>query len=102
VKAQHPIPVLFRIHQGELCAFFPSLVWDQRGNITCYAHVGQHGAASPLCLSEGRRATPDEYADLLAELRGIYSEDEPRHELKVYQRSPGYTFLRKLRAEHSN
>lgn len=101
MENQHPIPVLFRVQRGELCAYLPSLVWDDRGNITCYARVGQHGSASPIFMGKGRPATPTEYADLLAELQGIYSGTEPRYELKVYKRCPGYSFLRKLRKEHN-
>ncbi len=67
-----PLPVLFRMIRGELLALFPTEKWNDRGDITCYARVGQHGAASSFMTSAGRRAKPEEYADLLTELRGIY------------------------------
>ena len=70
-----PIPVLFRVYQGELCAYFPSEAWGDN-LMTCYAAVGQHGGACPSFLHRGRPATPDEYSVLLAELRDIY-EHEP-------------------------
>ncbi len=85
------LPVIFRVYRKELCAYFPPEHWDAQGHITCYAHVGQHGAASREWLWKGKRATPEQYAELLAELRGIYEQpDDPdRVQLKVYQRAVG-------------
>lgn len=79
------LPVVFRKFRGELCAYFPTLRWNNLGDVTCYAHVGQHGGANRAWLSKGKRATPDEYAHLLAELSDIYA---PEYALKVYQRAP--------------
>lgn len=90
-QASEVLPVIFRVHYGELCAYFPTLYWGS-GLITSYAHVGQHGAASPSWLQVGRPAEPHEYADLLAELRGIYEqgdEQDPPVTLKVYRRAGG-------------
>ncbi len=86
-KPKH-LPVLFRTFRGELCAYFPTLKWDSAGNITYYAHVGQHGAASPVWLHKGKRATPEQYAELLAELRGIYEAEPDPVKLRVYARAP--------------
>lgn len=84
------LPVIFRIHRKELCAYFPTERFNLMGHITCYAHVGQHGGANPAWLSKGRPATPDEYADLLAELKGIYESNDAEHiNLKVYKRAVG-------------
>ena len=44
------------------------------GNIMCYQHVGQHGEASLDYYNSTKPATPDEYADLLAELKSIYDD----------------------------
>lgn len=83
------LPVIFRMYRGELCAYFPTEKYDERGNIMCYVHVGQHGAASRVWLRKGRRATVAEYAPLLAELRSIYETHDDEHvTLKVYQRAP--------------
>jgi len=83
------LPVIFRKFRSELCAYFPT----ERHHgpyITCYAHVGRHGAADTSWLSKGRPAKPDEYADLLQELRGIYESDDADHiNLKVYRRATG-------------
>ncbi len=90
--ATKPLPVIFRRHRGELCAYLPTLAWTRQGDITSYAPVGQHGGACRTWLQKGRPATPEEYADLLAELRGIYAsprdpEDE-RFDLVPVQRCP--------------
>lgn len=89
-KSAPTLPVIFRVYARELCAYFPTERFDESGNITCYAHVGQHGGASPFWLSKGRLAKPEEYADLLAELRGIYESGDDEHiNLKVYKRAVG-------------
>lgn len=82
------MPVIFRIYRGELCAYFPSEC-ATRGNasmITCYAHVGQHGAACTTWLQRGRIATEAEYANLLRELNGIYEEAPNPIRLEVRKR----------------
>lgn len=92
-----PLPVIFRINRGELCAYFPTESWDAAGNIASYAPVGQHGAASREWLRKGRLATEAEYRDLLRELRGIYETHDAEHiPLKVYRRDPS-----RLLARHS-
>ena len=79
-------PVIFRIERrkdGEVTAVFPCEPSDYEGRtMTCYAHIGQHGGCSHEFVSSGRRATPDEYADLKREL-----ESAPYgYRLKVYKR----------------
>ena len=44
------------------------------GNIMCYQHIGQHSEASLDYYNSTKPATPDEYADLLAELKSIYDD----------------------------
>lgn len=44
------------------------------GKIMCYQHIGQHGEASLDYYNSLRPASPDEYADLLAELKSIYDD----------------------------
>lgn len=88
------LPVLFRVIRGELLAIFPTLPHDYEGQFyTCYAHVGQHGACSKSFTSAGRLAKPEEYADLLSELRGIYehkfSGDDEIYPLYVVKRTSG-------------
>lgn len=88
-----PLPVIFRFYRGELLALFPTEPASRHGHdITCYAHVGQHSSACRSLLQRGRPAKPDEYADLLGELRRIYERstgpDDPAVPLKVYRRAP--------------
>lgn len=79
-------PVVFRIGRrkdGEVTAVFPCepAAIDGR-TMTCYAHVGQHGGCSHQFVRSSRRAKPEEYADLKAEL-----ESAPYgYRLKVYKR----------------
>lgn len=89
MPAKEVLPVIFRMYKGELAAYFPTLGWSRTGTITCYVHVGQHGEATPDWLWRGKRATPEQYADLLAELRSIYEEGEDAVTLKVYKRATG-------------
>lgn len=70
------LPVIFRRDRrkhGEVTAVFPTLPHDYNGFYwTCYAHLGQHSSCSSEWYYSTRPATPEEYAPLLRELRGIY------------------------------
>jgi hypothetical protein len=83
------LPVLFRMGEGECVAVFPTLE-DRPGIVTCYAHIGQHGSCSRDWYFGTKKATPEQYAPLLAELRGIY--ENPHYgepvALKVTHRWP--------------
>lgn len=67
-------PVLFRVDRsgdfkGNVTAVFPCEPYDRQGyQMSCYAHVGQHGGCSFDWLHETRPAKPEEYADLKREL----------------------------------
>jgi hypothetical protein len=66
--------VIFRKWRGsgDVIAFFPDQV--DGPYIGSYEHIGQHGNASyPHPQTE--RAKPEEYADLLAELKAIGYDD---------------------------
>lgn len=90
------LPVIFRAGKaaemrGEITAVFPTLPWDTHGReLTVYAHVGQHGGASFGWYQGTRAAKPEEYADLLTELRSIYERSlapgDPVYALKVAAR----------------
>jgi hypothetical protein len=60
--------------KGEILALFPEQIADPQHNIMSYAHIGQHGAASPS-LMRRKWAKPNEYKELLAELQTIYSPE---------------------------
>ena len=71
--------IVFRIHkkEGYLTAVFFDQFADLKGNLTCYAHIGQHGSCCPLWLyHDTRPATPEEYRTLLNELTGVYHDEE--------------------------
>lgn len=69
------LPVIFRISAGEVTAIFPTEPCNMNGDVTCYAHIGQHGGASWSWYRSTRKATPDQFAALYKELRGIYERD---------------------------
>ena len=64
--------VIFKIEpgsNGSVFAAFPGLAADNDpGNMTCFAHVGQHGAASMRYVAAASPATAEQYADLKREL----------------------------------
>jgi len=76
------LPVIFKKHyyrdlkRWEILAFFPTLPWNVEGTqMTCYAHVGQHGGADFRHFWNGKKCQPEEYKALLKELVGIYTDD---------------------------
>jgi len=79
-------PVLFRAQCEAgviwVTAVFPCEPSDLDGyNMTCYAHVGQHGGCSIPWYQRTRAAKPEEYADLQRELKSALG-----YRLKVYKR----------------
>lgn len=82
------VPVVFRAERagkfkGDVTAVFPTLPADVRGyEMTCYAHIGQHGGCSFEWYNSTRAARPDEYAALKRELESAPYE----YRLKVCQR----------------
>lgn len=72
-----PTEVLFRYvtypdGTEEILALFPEIPSDNRGNVTSYAHIGQHsGADMDYILSISRSAAYEEYKDLKSELEGL-------------------------------
>jgi hypothetical protein len=81
-------PVMFRADRagqfkGHVTAVFPCEPGtNDAGTMSCFAHVGQHGACSLEWYNSTRPATPEEYADLKKEL-----ESAPYgYRLKIYKR----------------
>jgi hypothetical protein len=74
--------VIFRVWpDGQTMALFPEDPSDVAGYFcSSYMHLGQHsGADYQGCVKATRPATPEEYADLKAELEGIgYNLDVKR------------------------
>lgn len=87
MTAPEKLDVLFRAtgprKQPEITAMFPTECGTNRYDMTCYAHVGQHGTCDSGWYNRTRKAKPEEYAALLNELRKIYA---PEYELVVKQR----------------
>lgn len=88
------VPVIFRADKhgpgkGNVTAVFPTLSASSINNtVMCYAHLGQHGGCNKHWYRTTRPATPNEYADLLKELKGIYENpnDPDRVKLKIVKR----------------
>lgn len=67
--SEKTIVVFRKWPNGDILALMPADTADHRGNVTCYEHVGQHGAADyPSCIARTKPATPAEYASLKREL----------------------------------
>jgi hypothetical protein len=74
------IEVQFRkFNNGDIIAVFPYEIWID-SLVTSYMHVGQHSPAVWFINQSTKAATPEEYADLKAELERI------GYELKVIKR----------------
>lgn len=91
------LPVIFRKYPdedgGEVFALLPTLPGTCAPS-TClsYQHVGQHGSADIAgCIKTTQPATAEQYADLLAELQGIYSENT----LEVFEKEESW--MRRMR-----
>lgn len=65
--------VIFRkFKEGDIIALFPEEEADpNHAHCSSYMHVGQHGAAGYRLVRDTKLATPEEYADLKAELESI-------------------------------
>ena len=80
------LDVIFRADrkkEPEITAVFPSECGTDEYDMTCYAHVGQHGSCHQGFINRTRLAKPHEYESLLAELRQIYA---PEYDLRVCKR----------------
>jgi hypothetical protein len=80
------VPVVFRVWRGsdggDVIALFPTLV-ENRGQVTSYMRIGQHGAADyQHVIRDTRPAAPAEYEPLARELTQI------GYVLAVHRRRP--------------
>lgn len=70
MKDKEQTKVVFRkFKDGEIIALFPEIVSGYY--IMSYMHIGQHGEASPLLVSDTKPATKAEYLPLFRELSGL-------------------------------
>jgi hypothetical protein len=67
--------VIFKKFKGEIIALFPEVIGDAGKVDTCmsYQHIGQHGSASVHL--PWKTCKPEEYADLLQELKSLGYSD---------------------------
>ena len=92
--SKNKIRVIFRESKGEFghkyldCIFIDSMPECNPGNLTCYAHIGQHSECSIDWLYETKPAVI--YDDLLKEIASIYHE----YELEILDRLPPKKSLR--------
>lgn len=72
--------VIFRkFREGDVIALLIEQNFKNRSTskpdmVMSYQHVGQHSEASKSIVRDTKLATPEEYADLKAELERIYNE----------------------------
>ncbi len=75
------VKVIFRkckneyMNEYEVIAFLPETPACY-GNIMSYMHIGQHGEASMEFYQATKKTAPEEYADLLEELKRVYHDCE--------------------------
>lgn len=80
------LPILFRKESDDsITAVFPTIPGSP-GMMSCYAHLGQHSSCSLVWYRGTRPARPEEYADLLTELRRIYEQGDDPVELQIVKR----------------
>ena len=64
--------VIFREFKGEILALFPHDIWNYEGDVTCYAHLGQHGSADyKHVISNSKPINNPQSLDLYSELESI-------------------------------
>lgn len=100
MTAPEKLDVLFRAtgprKNPDVTAVFPTECGTNRYDMTCYAHVGQHGTCDSGWYNTTRKAKPAEYTALLTELRRIYA---PEYELVVKSRMTRHHFAARERQE---
>lgn len=69
-KAKNPYT-----NRYDIMAFMPEIEANY-GCIMSYEHIGQHCESSMGYYRSTKKATPEEYAGLLEELRGVYDDCE--------------------------
>ena len=89
--------VIFRkFPEGDVIALFPEQN-EGRGTINSYMTVGQHSEASKALISELKPASPEEYADLMSELKKVgYNPtvEESVNEAGGYYTQPVYDMIK--------
>ena len=69
MKDNYKTEVIFRKFKGEILALFPYDICNYNGDITCYAHIGQHGSANyKYVISNSKPINKPKSLDLYSEL----------------------------------
>jgi hypothetical protein len=92
-KDTHITEVQFRIFQNEVIAVFPYEIASIGNNpsVMSYQHLGQHSGCIWYINNHSKKATFDQYKDLMVEL-----ENHHGYNLKVIQRRNHSKFLNVL------
>ena len=86
-KDNHKTDVIFRNFKGEILALFPHITWNYSGDVTCYAHIGQHGSADyKYVIANSKPINNPKSLDLYSELESIGYNLKPvkRQDLSKY------------------
>jgi hypothetical protein len=63
------IEIIFRFWKNVVIALFPYIIDNNRGDVMCYQHIGQHGSADyGYIIESSKPATKEQYQPLLNEL----------------------------------
>lgn len=97
-KTHDETPVVFRnLGDDEVIALFPTLPGGGYGECLDYLHIGQHGSADySHVVRTSKAATPEQYADLQAELVTVGYDD-----LKVYKREQPWMHRARMDAHNA-
>lgn len=99
------VKVLFRKtgsrKQKRIIAFFPEATVNF-GNIMSYEHIGQHSEAAYEFYLETKKAKPEEYEELLEELRSVYSDYKLEIKSKLYVPDLQKAWRKATKVEHKS
>jgi len=83
--------IVFKRIGEEVLAVFPFEKWSYY-EVASYQHIGQHGGCHWAVPYELKAAAPEEYLDLLNELKGIYNDCT----IKVLKKMPSRARVMKV------
>jgi hypothetical protein len=92
-KDNYKTDVMFRKNKAtkEIEAFFPYEIQDPKGNILCYAHLGQHSSACyDYLLFQTKPVKDNEFSNLFHELISL------GYNLKIVKRRNYNRFIKAL------
>ena len=91
-KDIHKTDVIFREFKGEILALFPHIVQNYSGDVTCYAHLGQHSSADyKYIISNSKPINNPNNLNLFSEL------ESRGYNLKIVKRQNYSKYLKNLK-----